>query len=90
MIIEDGVAKLPDRSSFAGSIATSSMLLEKGINHYGFSIGDTVEMLTKTPANILGLKDKGRLEEGCIADIVLFDAKYQVKEVLLQGKRQRI
>ena len=90
VIIEDGVAKLPDRSSFAGSIATSSMLLEKGINHYGFSIGDTVEMLTKTPANILGLKDKGRLEEGCIADIVLFDAKYQVKEVLLQGKRQRI
>ena len=53
-------------------------------------IEDTVKMFTQTPANILGLKDKGRLEEGCIAGIVLFDAKYQVQEVLLQGKRQRI
>ncbi|MBO5069068.1 MAG: N-acetylglucosamine-6-phosphate deacetylase [Roseburia sp.] len=86
VIIEDGVAKLPDRSSFAGSVATSSMLLEKGITHYGLSIPDTVKMLTETPAKILGLKDKGRIKEGYIADIVLFNEKFEVCDVILNGE----
>lgn len=86
IIIEDGVAKLPDRSSFAGSIATSSMLLEKGVNHYGLSVEDVVTMLTKTPARIIGAKNKGELAAGFDADIVIFDKNYAVKEVILAGK----
>ena len=86
IIIEDGVAKLPDRSSFAGSIATSNKLLENGIKHYGFSIEDTVKMLTETPARILGLEKKGLIKTGYIADIVIFDKELQIKDVVLNGK----
>jgi len=86
VIIEDGVAKLPDRSFFAGSIATGGMLLQKGVSHYGLSLLDTVTMMTRTPAGILGLEDRGRLEEGCVADIVLFDASCRIRQVLLGGK----
>ena len=86
VIIEDGVAKLPDRSSFAGSVATTGMLLKKGITHYGLSILDTVKMLTETPAKILGLKDTGKLEEGYAADIVLFNKEFEVCDVILNGK----
>lgn len=86
VIIEDGVAKLPDRSSFAGSVATTGRLLKKGITHYGLSVQDTVKMLTETPAKILGLTDRGKLEEGCIADIVLFDEEFEVCDVILNGE----
>lgn len=86
IIIEDGVAKLPDRSSFAGSIATSAMLLEKGINHYGLSVAQTVTMLTKTPATIIGASNKGEIKGGYDADIVIFDKNYAVTDVLLAGK----
>lgn len=85
VIIEDDVAKLPDRSSFAGSVATSSMLLKKGITHYRLSIQDTVKMLTETPAKILGIEDKGKLKEGYIADIVLFNKEFEVSDVVLNG-----
>lgn len=85
VIIEDGVAKLPDRSVFAGSIATSSMLLERGVNHYGLTLVDTVKMITETPAKILGLKNKGKIEKSYIADIVIFDENYKVNNVILNG-----
>lgn len=87
VIIEDGVAKLPDRSSFAGSIATANMLLERGINHYGLSLADTVTMLTSTPASILGLGDRGAIRDGYVADVVIFDSEWHVKHVLLGGKQ---
>ena len=86
VIIEDGVAKLPDRSSFAGSIATASTLLEKGVNHYGFSVADTVKMITETPASILKLNDRGIIKEGCRADIVMFDKELKIHKVFIGGK----
>ena len=85
VIIEDGVAKLPDRSSFAGSIATLATVLEKGVNHYGLSITDTVKMITKTPANILGIKNKGELKKGYVADIAIFDSNLKIVGVILHG-----
>ncbi|MCR4719378.1 MAG: N-acetylglucosamine-6-phosphate deacetylase [Firmicutes bacterium] len=85
VIIEDGVAKLPDRSSFAGSIATGSMLLERGVNHYGFTIVDTVKMLTQTPARILGIDNIGKIANSFIADIVIFNKNFKVEKVILKG-----
>ncbi len=85
VIIEDGVAKLPDRSSFAGSIATTGMLLERSVNHYGLALTDTVKMLTQAPAKILGIHNKGKIEKSYIADIVVFDEKYKIHNVILNG-----
>lgn len=85
VIIEDGVAKLPDRSSFAGSIATLATILERGVNHYGLSITDTVKMITKTPADILGIKNKGELKKGYVADIAIFDSNLKIVGVILHG-----
>ena len=89
VIIEDGVAKLPDRSFFAGSIATGAMLLERGMNHYGLSLCDTVKMLTETPARILGIDDIGKICNSYIADIVIFDGEYKIENVISKGKKIR-
>lgn len=59
-IIEDGVAKLPDRSAFAGSIATTDILLNTALET-GISLPEVVKMLTETPANVMKLKDYGRI-----------------------------
>ncbi len=80
VIIENGVAVLPDRSNFAGSIAASATLLEKGVHHYGLSLCQTVAMNTETPAKIMGIKNKGRIQEGYDADLVIFDEKLKIKE----------
>jgi len=84
-IIEDGVAKLPDRSAFAGSIATADRLVRTCVGA-GIPLTDCVKMLTETPAKIMGLANKGRLNPDCDADIVIFDEGIQIKTVILQGE----
>lgn len=80
VIIEDGVAKLPDRSYYAGSITTGDKMLRWAVNDCGVSICDAVKMLSLTPANIVGLSaQKGSLEVGKDADIVIADKDLNVK-----------
>lgn len=86
VIIEDGVAKLPDRTRFAGSVATSAMMLKKGIEHYGFCVTDTVRMLTESPASMMGMTDRGRIERGLLADLVVFDKKLDICTVIKNGQ----
>lgn len=76
-IIEDGVAKLPDRSAFAGSIATSDILLKRTVAA-GVSLADTVKMMTETPANIMGLKNKGKIAKGYDAQFTVFDENLNI------------
>ena len=82
-IIEDGVCKLPDRSAFAGSIATMDQLVRNAMAA-GCTLADAVSMASAVPARILGLP-KGRLEAGMDADLVVFDDSIAVKAVITQG-----
>ncbi|PWT76864.1 MAG: N-acetylglucosamine-6-phosphate deacetylase [Bacteroidetes bacterium] len=87
VIIEDGVAKLPDRSAFAGSVATADRLIRNMIQMAGAPLVDAVRMMTTTPAEIMNLSDKkGTIEVGKDADIVIFDDDLQVKMTMVQGK----
>jgi len=85
-IVEDGVCKLKDRSAFAGSLATADVLIRTMVNGVGCSVPTAVKMLTKVPAEILGV-DKGVLEAGKDADIVVFDEDITVKHIFLAGKK---
>lgn len=84
-IIEDGVCKLPDRSAFAGSIATTDVLLRNAVQA-GCTVKDAVSMMTAVPARIMKLP-KGRLETGLDADITVFDDSFTVKAVFAMGKQ---
>lgn len=84
-IIEDGVAKLTDRSAFAGSTATFDRLVRIMHKDAGISIEECVKMASTTPARMIGLSGcKGRLQEGYDADIVFFDENIQVKKVFVK------
>lgn len=82
-IIEDGVCKLPDRSAFAGSIATMDQLVRNAVAA-GCSLEDAVSMASAVPARILNLP-KGKLEAGMDADLVVFDDAITVKAVFTRG-----
>lgn len=87
VIIEDGVAKLPDRLSFAGSVATSDQLLRNFVKNVGISIVDTIKMLSATPARIMKVDDrKGKIANGLDADIVLFNDELEVQNTLVGGR----
>lgn len=86
-LIEDGVAKLADRSAFAGSIATMDTLVRVCAGLAGISLVDTVYMATAVPARIMGLKKKGRIQVGFDADLVMIDRELQVQQVIIAGKK---
>lgn len=86
VIIEDGVAKLPDRTSFAGSVATADRLVRSMLTLAGISLPEAVKMLTGTPARIAGYQDrKGSLEPGKDADIILFDEDITIDKTFVSG-----
>jgi N-acetylglucosamine-6-phosphate deacetylase len=87
VIIEDGVAKLPDRTSFAGSVATFDRLVRTMVQQADVSLIDAVKMATATPARIMGLSDrKGSLVVGKDADIVIFDEDISIKTTIINGQ----
>lgn len=87
VIITDGVAMLPDRTSFAGSVATTDRLVRTMIDLAGVPLTDAVRMMTSTPANIMGIDDrKGSLIKGKDGDIVIFDDDIQVDKTIIAGR----
>lgn len=84
-VIEDGVAKLKDRTAFAGSVATFDRLVRVFHKEAGVPLEDCVKMASTTPARMLGLsQSKGKLCVGYDADIVVFDEDIRVKMVLVR------
>jgi len=87
VIVEDGVAKLPDRSSFAGSVATADRLVRTMIKKADVPLSDAIKMITATPARILKVSDKkGSIEAGKDADIVIFDENINIQLTIIKGK----
>lgn len=79
-VIEDGVAKLLDRSAFAGSIATSDVLLKTAVKA-GCTIADAVKMMTETPAAVMGLTAKGKIAKGFDAQFTVFDQNFNIIDI---------
>ena len=87
VIVEDDVAKLTDRSAFAGSVATMDRLVRNMVSLADATIVDAVKMASLTPATIMGLQNaKGSLTAGKDADIVIFDDDVNVLLTMVKGK----
>ncbi|MBM6733623.1 N-acetylglucosamine-6-phosphate deacetylase [Mediterranea massiliensis] len=85
-IIEDGVCKLADHSSLAGSIATSDTLVRTMVKA-GIPLGDALRMASETPARIMNIADrKGSLQKDMDADVVVLDKELNIRAVWQAGK----
>lgn len=86
VILEDGVAKLPDRTAFAESTATADRLIRTMVNVAEVPLTEAVRMLTSTPARIMNINEKkGSIEKGKDADFVIFDDNINVSYTILEG-----
>lgn len=87
VIVEDGVAKLPDRKAFAGSVATADRLVRTMVRSAGVPLVDAIRMITSTPAKIMGIADKkGSLAAGKNADVVIFDSDINILTTIIKGR----
>ncbi|CUK72113.1 N-acetylglucosamine-6-phosphate deacetylase [Listeria monocytogenes] len=83
--VTEGVARLQD-----GTLASSTVTMNKSLrlsNEFGINLQDTIQMATSTPADILGLKNLGRIEKGYSADLVLLDKKFEVLSTWINGEK---
>jgi N-acetylglucosamine-6-phosphate deacetylase len=82
--VADGVARNSE-----GKLAGSTLTLDRALRNIvrmGWSLSDTVGMLTANPAKLLGLEfKKGALRTGADADIVLLNEALEVTNVWARG-----
>ena len=76
-----------------GGLYGSASPLRKGVGHImkvtGCSLSKAIQMTTSNPARLHNLHDRGKLEPGKRADIILFkmdNFKMQIKQTIVKGK----
>ena len=90
VVIEDGVAKLSDRSCFAGSIATGIRLVETLSTLAGESMVSVFKTVSYNPARVIGMENEiGSLEVGKYGDFIIFDDEYKLDSVYISGEKVR-
>ncbi|WP_161882647.1 N-acetylglucosamine-6-phosphate deacetylase [Deinococcus alpinitundrae] len=86
VIVKDGKAVLADGRSIAGSVLTLDVALRNALAT-GLSLPDVSRMLSAAPANSLGLMDRGRLDVGLRADVVVLSEQFEVEAVYVGGQQ---
>lgn len=88
-IKEDGVAKLMDRSAFAGSVATTDMLARTFRKLTGAPLQDVVRMLSLTPAELLGIDTTtGSIKVGKVSDLLVFDEQIHIHHISVGSRTE--
>ena len=83
--VRGGAARLAD-----GTLAGSVLTLDKAVRNAveaGLELPEAVGLVTRVPAAYLGLADRGALEVGRRADVVVLDDDLEVTDVYLAGRR---
>lgn len=85
VIVQGGRASL-EGGSLAGSLLTMDVALKNAVQA-GIALDAASRMLSEAPARSLGLDDRGVLEPGRRADLVVLDDTLNVLEVYVGGQR---
>ncbi|MFE0349030.1 N-acetylglucosamine-6-phosphate deacetylase [Streptomyces griseoluteus] len=85
--VRDGVARLVEGGSIAGSTLTLDRAFRRAVTVDGLPVTDVVKALSANPARLLGMADRvGSLEPGKDADLVLLDGDFALKGVMRRGE----
>ena len=86
VLVEEGVAKLKDKSAFAGSVATMDRVVRFLVKDVGLTVEDAITLVSFNPAKSAGVAErKGSIALGKDADLVIFDAEFEVLMTMVQG-----
>ncbi|MFF1420765.1 N-acetylglucosamine-6-phosphate deacetylase [Streptomyces sp. NPDC058280] len=85
--VKDGVARLVEGGSIAGSTLTLDTAFKRAATVDRLPVEDIVQAISANPAKLLGVYDKvGSLEPGKDADLVVLAADFSVAGVLHKGE----
>ncbi|MEW2631964.1 N-acetylglucosamine-6-phosphate deacetylase [Streptomyces sp. NPDC048389] len=85
--VRDGVARLVEGDSIAGSTLTLDTAFRRAVTVDRIPVEDVVAAISANPAKLLGVYDKvGSLESGKDADLVVLDAGFALKGVMRRGE----
>ena len=88
IVVEEGVAWLPDKSAFAGSVVTGNALIRTMVELAGVPLQEAIKMATITPARILGIDHlAGSLDRGKYADITVLGEDLSVLKTIVGGRQ---
>jgi N-acetylglucosamine-6-phosphate deacetylase len=85
--VSDGVARLADGGSIAGSTLTTEAAFRRAVHDAGLSLPAAVRLAATNPAALIGLTDRGSIAEGLRADLLLLDEGLSVRTVIKAGRR---
>ena len=88
VVVEDEVAKLLDRQSFAGSTATADRLYRTMAKAIGKDMVALSKMSSTTPAKVMGWTDRGEIAVGKRADMLLVNENLEIEKIILRGNIQ--
>ena len=72
----------------AGSHLTLDNAVRNVMSYTGYGLAHAVRFATLNPAKLLGIdKDYGSIEVGKVADLILVDSTFKVKQVFLEGEK---
>ncbi|WP_029146041.1 N-acetylglucosamine-6-phosphate deacetylase [Microbacterium luticocti] len=84
--VRDGVARLAQGDSIAGSTLTQDAAVRLMVQRVGMPLPDAIAAATAVPAAAIGVADRfGSLAVGYAADAVLLDADLTVRRVWVDG-----
>ena len=83
--IRDGAACLDD-GTLAGSIISMLDGVRIMVDQAGVGIGDAAVMASTNPANLVGIDDRGRIQAGARADLIVLSPALELKSVFIGGR----
>ncbi len=85
--VEDGVARLVEGGSIAGSTLTLDVAFRRAVALNGLSLVRAAQVLSLNPARLLGVADRvGSIEVGKDADLVVLDDAHELVAVMRRGE----
>jgi N-acetylglucosamine-6-phosphate deacetylase len=83
--IRDGAARLAD-GTLAGSIISMLDGVRVTIEKAGAGIGDAAVLAATNPAKLVGVNDRGRIDVGASADLIVLSPALELKSVHIGGR----
>lgn len=86
--VKGGKATLSGTDTLAGS-SISMLDAVRNVVRFGLPLADAVYAGSTAPADAVGLKDIGRIQVGCCADLLVLDRDLALQAVYVDGEQQK-
>ena len=85
--VKENRATLVEKGALAGSVTPLSECFRIAVLEMGIPLTTAVAAVTHNPARVLGIQnERGFIQEGCYADVVLLDQDLKVQKIWKEGR----